>query len=374
MPRLSTNFQAVLRAYTESPRINAVSIGAEALFLRLVCLSDGAGRYYGDPFDVCARACTARMKNGLTPDDVGGYLDELEGADLITKYEFAGQPYLHVNRYHDAGNRAKEEFPPPPGVPEPVPPATGDDDPPAGDKKPPAKKKRGKKRAKKPATGDSRARNTNTNTNNNTSTNTNSAGAGARPEEGDRGETVDNSTPAKVGQDRAKEAHDLARHLAFTHLVPLGVPLDAVPELLEHLEGPRWAGGHTFQDCEEAARTLALRTRGVPNPGEEILQAIRQESASQGGLAVATPPETALASPTLDASGERGSTVGSDAEASTAAPVEPDRDAQKAKHHMQYARDLETQAHSIRQSRPEEAEALEQTAKQHRAAAKRLGA
>ena len=40
MARISTNYQAVLRAYTESSRVNAIPMEAEALFIRLLCLSD----------------------------------------------------------------------------------------------------------------------------------------------------------------------------------------------------------------------------------------------------------------------------------------------------------------------------------------------
>ena len=367
MPRLSTNYQAILRAYTESPRVNSVSIGAEALFVRLVCLSDGAGRYYGDPFDICARACTTRMKNGLSPDDVADWLSELLLADLVSAYEVLGQPYLLVNRYHDAGNKAKEEFPPPPYPAGEEQPPAGDTDHSAGAKKPPSRKKKGRKKKPAPLKGDSRARITNTNTNNNTNTKhqqvtPSGARAGAEPLLGDRGESVDSSGPTQ-------EAKDLAQHLAFTHLVPLGVPHGDIPELLEQLQSPRWAGGHTRDDCEAAARTLALRSRGTQDPGAEILQAVRTESAAEGGLVVA---ETGLSARVLHAGGGFDSTPGQEPGASTGAHREPDVDERKGAHHLTYAKQLEDQAAAIERSRPGEAQALRHTANNHRAAAKRL--
>ena len=84
MARLTTNYQALLRAYTESPRINSVPMEAEALFIRLLCLSDGCGRYHGDPFTVLARALTTRFKDGLTVEDVSDWLGQLKNAGLIT--------------------------------------------------------------------------------------------------------------------------------------------------------------------------------------------------------------------------------------------------------------------------------------------------
>jgi len=363
MARISTHYQAVLRAYTESSRVNSIPLEAEALFIRLLCLSDGEGRYHGDPFLVCARALTHRMKAGVSPEQVDGWLHDMEGAGLIQFYDFQGERHIQINRYHDAGNKSKVVYPPPPFE---VPDNPSPDDPPAGDKKPPARKKKPRKAKAKATTGDSRARITNTNTNKNTSTSTEHqtrAGAEADPPEEDRGQAVDKP---------ATDEQAMAKHLAFHHLVPVGIPHGDIPELVEHLGGPRWAGGFPLQTCEAAVRSLALRARGQANPSGIILEAVRSESASQNGLAQRAAPEAALESPVLDAGAKRGSSPVDAPESHREPEIRPDEAERKATHHRTYASQLETQAAAIERSRPEEAAALRDTAERHLAAAKQL--
>ena len=118
MPRLSTAYQAVLRSSIHSKKLNAVSWGAEALYFRLLCATDGAGRMAGDAFTVCAQVCTERMRDGgVDPAQVETFLEELESAQLIQRWLSKGEPYLALIGYFDAGNKQKVSTPEPPDMP-----------------------------------------------------------------------------------------------------------------------------------------------------------------------------------------------------------------------------------------------------------------
>ena len=132
MPRLSTAYQAVLRSVIHSKRLNSVSWAGEALYYRLLCASDGAGRMSGDAFTICAQVCTERMRNGqVDPQQVDALLVELEQANLVRRYRVEEELYLELVGYFDAGNKQKVSTPAPPDLP-PQPPL-GDSHPPLGD-------------------------------------------------------------------------------------------------------------------------------------------------------------------------------------------------------------------------------------------------
>ncbi len=90
-------YNALLKSYPDSDKINAVSTGAEMLYTRLLAQSDDAGRYYGDPQFILCRLFTARMAAGqVKVGDVSKWLLELEAVGLVRRYTVAGVAYLEL--------------------------------------------------------------------------------------------------------------------------------------------------------------------------------------------------------------------------------------------------------------------------------------
>jgi hypothetical protein len=118
MPRLAVADQAILRSYVDSRRVNAVSWAAEALYLRLLCVSDGYGRYRADAHHVACHAAAERLREGphqTTVAEIEGLLGELQAAGLAELYEVDGEAYLQLAGYYDGGDRHRSIYPPPPG-------------------------------------------------------------------------------------------------------------------------------------------------------------------------------------------------------------------------------------------------------------------
>lgn len=91
------SWNPLLKSYPDSDRINGVSMGAEVLYTRLIAQSDDAGRYYGEPRWVLARLFTARMiASQVCEQDIAGWLEELERAELIVRYQAEGGAFLEL--------------------------------------------------------------------------------------------------------------------------------------------------------------------------------------------------------------------------------------------------------------------------------------
>lgn len=91
------SYSPLLKSYPDSDKVNALSIGAETLYTRLIAASDDAGRYYGDPAWVLARLFTSRMLAGqVTESDVEKWLLELESVALAIRYQVTNVSYLEL--------------------------------------------------------------------------------------------------------------------------------------------------------------------------------------------------------------------------------------------------------------------------------------
>jgi hypothetical protein len=90
-------YNPLLKSYPDSDKVNAVSIGAETLYTRLIAASDDAGRYYGDAKWVMARLYTARMVAGqVTAKDVESWIAELAAVGLLQRYRINGDAYVEL--------------------------------------------------------------------------------------------------------------------------------------------------------------------------------------------------------------------------------------------------------------------------------------
>jgi hypothetical protein len=97
MGKRRVSYVQLLRFYPDSEKINAVSEGAEVLYLRLIAASDDCGRYSGESRWILAKLFTARMITGeVMAEKIEGRLVELENVGLIRRYEVDGKRYLEL--------------------------------------------------------------------------------------------------------------------------------------------------------------------------------------------------------------------------------------------------------------------------------------
>jgi hypothetical protein len=91
------SFNPLLKSYPDSEKVNAVSIGAEVLFVRLIAQCDDLAHYYGDPAIVLGKLLTHRMCKGeVDAAAVGQWMGELRDAGLVTFYNVGARRYLEV--------------------------------------------------------------------------------------------------------------------------------------------------------------------------------------------------------------------------------------------------------------------------------------
>lgn len=91
------SYNPLLKSYPDSDKVNAVSEGAEVLYVRLLAAADDADRYYGDPAMILGKLFTARMAaEQLTAKDISRRLTELESIGLLEHYSAKGTRYIHL--------------------------------------------------------------------------------------------------------------------------------------------------------------------------------------------------------------------------------------------------------------------------------------
>jgi len=90
----------LLKGYPFSEKVNAVSVGAETLFTRLVAQADDFGNYYGNPKQILAYLYGHRFAAGhVTATDTGRWRAELVSnavGPLAAIYEVNGAEYIHL--------------------------------------------------------------------------------------------------------------------------------------------------------------------------------------------------------------------------------------------------------------------------------------
>jgi hypothetical protein len=99
---------------TNSDRWNAVSFGAQSLFVRILTLVDDFGRYDGR-LPILHGQCFA-LRNDVKPQHTAGFRSELHAAGLILVYEVDGKEFLQVTKWQERarGDRSKYPNPQPP--------------------------------------------------------------------------------------------------------------------------------------------------------------------------------------------------------------------------------------------------------------------
>ena len=101
----------ILRDWTDSDRVNAVSANAERLFVRLIMKADDYGCFYADPRMV--KAYLFPLLDVRIPD-ITRWLDELETAGLVATYDAEGRRFIEVTNFGQRMRNSRRRFPAPP--------------------------------------------------------------------------------------------------------------------------------------------------------------------------------------------------------------------------------------------------------------------
>jgi len=93
----SRAYNALLKSYPFSEKVNSVSIGAETLYTRLLAQSDDGACYFGHPRMILGQLFPHRMvANQVTDQDIEGWLTELADVGLIELYTVGDKRYVHL--------------------------------------------------------------------------------------------------------------------------------------------------------------------------------------------------------------------------------------------------------------------------------------
>lgn len=102
----------ILRDWTDSEKVNTLSVHAERFFVRLIMKVDDYGRY---------SANVKLLKSSLYPflidevreADISRWTTECEKAGLILLYVVASKPYLQIDNFKQTLRQKTEKYPPP---------------------------------------------------------------------------------------------------------------------------------------------------------------------------------------------------------------------------------------------------------------------
>jgi hypothetical protein len=106
----------VREGIVSSPRINALSLGAEVLYRRLMSVADDYGRFFGSVMNLRV-SCFPTNPERFREKEVGKWFNELLRGEnpLVKTYVAGGITYLEIQSFGQQV-RGKSKFPPPPWV------------------------------------------------------------------------------------------------------------------------------------------------------------------------------------------------------------------------------------------------------------------
>jgi len=97
MARPRKQWNPLLSSYPFSSKINKCSLGAECLYVRLIAQADDNGNYWAGPGMVTGKLFTARLnQDEVSPDMIGGWIDELEKHELVRRYIVKDEAFMNV--------------------------------------------------------------------------------------------------------------------------------------------------------------------------------------------------------------------------------------------------------------------------------------
>lgn len=98
----------VIRDWTDSEKIDAISFQAEVLLLRLMMKADDFGSYHANPKLINAFCFPLKS---IRDTDIIRWLQELASADLIVLYNADNKPYLNILNFGQRLRSMKKSFP-----------------------------------------------------------------------------------------------------------------------------------------------------------------------------------------------------------------------------------------------------------------------
>lgn len=101
----------LLRDWTDSEPINALSFQAEVLFTRIIMKADDYGRYPAKSRLV--RSACMPLKDGVRDADITRWLAECEKAGLIAVYEVGQKSFLEIRNFGQRMRAAQSKYPAP---------------------------------------------------------------------------------------------------------------------------------------------------------------------------------------------------------------------------------------------------------------------
>lgn len=98
----------IIRDWTDSERIDALSFQAEIMLLRLMMKADDLGAYHANPKLI--NSFCFPLKN-IRETDISRWLQELVSAGLIALYDADNKRYLHIINFGQRMRTVKPKFP-----------------------------------------------------------------------------------------------------------------------------------------------------------------------------------------------------------------------------------------------------------------------
>ena len=103
----------MLRDWTDSEKVNSLSVNAECFFTRLIMKVDDYGCFPADPRLLKANLYPLKL-NVVRESDISRWLAEAQKAGLIALYEASNKQYLMIQDFKQRLDKAKAKYPLPP--------------------------------------------------------------------------------------------------------------------------------------------------------------------------------------------------------------------------------------------------------------------
>lgn len=100
----------MLRDWTNSDKINSLSVYAERFFTRLIMKVDDYGRYYADPRLLKAGLFPLKL-DGIREADLLRWMAECQKAGLIVVYDCANKRYLQIADFNQRLRQKTQKYP-----------------------------------------------------------------------------------------------------------------------------------------------------------------------------------------------------------------------------------------------------------------------
>lgn len=103
----------ILRDWTDSERVNELSVHAERFFVRLIMKADDFGRYTAN-IKLLKAALYPLLSDSIRDADITRWMTECQKSGLIVVYEVSSKPIVQIQNFNQRLRQSVEKYPPPP--------------------------------------------------------------------------------------------------------------------------------------------------------------------------------------------------------------------------------------------------------------------